>query len=169
MLDMAADLKPRQLERAWNEAEVRQLTDALSIPAILTRYPGRRGSVALRALAEGTRIDGVTVNDFEERFVNLVDAHSLPRPRLNADLHIRGRFFKIDALWPDQRLALELDSRSVHATRRAFEADRERDRILLTAGWRTTRVTYRALRDEPGQVAADLRTLLGAPASRPPA
>ena len=60
MLDMAADLKPRQLERAWNEMEVRQLTDALSIPDLLSRYPGRRGSVALRALAESACIDGVT-------------------------------------------------------------------------------------------------------------
>ena len=63
-------------------------------------------------------------------------------------------------MWPEQRLLAELDGRAVHGTDRAFESDRRRDRILLVEGWRSTRVTWRQLRDERDEIAADLRDLL---------
>jgi very-short-patch-repair endonuclease len=95
--------------------------------------------------------------------VALLDAHGLPRPDLNADLAIGGGFVEIDCLRRRQRLAVELDGRAVHARQAAFESDRLRDRKLLVAGWRTARVTWRQLRDEPAAVAADLRAALVAP------
>jgi very-short-patch-repair endonuclease len=63
-------------------------------------------------------------------------------------------------MWPRQRLLAELDSREVHGTDQAFESDRRRDRVLLVEGWRSTRITWRQLRDEPGAIASDLRELL---------
>jgi very-short-patch-repair endonuclease len=39
----------------------------------------------------------------------------------------------------------ETDSRRYHATRRAFERDRERDAMLLVAGYRVVRFTERRL------------------------
>ena len=74
---------------------------------------------------------------------------------MNADFSLRGRFIEVDALWEQQRLAVELDSRSVHGTRKRFESDRQRDRILIAEGYRTMRVTWRQLRDEPEAIAAD--------------
>jgi len=82
---------------------------------------------------------------------------------MNADLAIRGRFFEIDALWETQRVALELDSRGVHGTPKRFETDRQRDRILVAEGWRTMRVTWQQLQEEPDQIAFDLRLALGSP------
>ena len=79
---------------------------------------------------------------------------------MNAHLLLRGRFFEIDALWEEQRVAVELDGRSVHATAKNFESDRQRDRILTAAGWRTLRVTRRQLQEEPVAVAEDLRLAL---------
>jgi hypothetical protein len=67
-----------------------------------------------------------------------------------------------DCMWPAQRLIAELDGRDVHRTDRAFEGDRQRDRILLVEGWRSTRVTWRQLHGEPAAIAADLRDLLKA-------
>jgi very-short-patch-repair endonuclease len=63
-------------------------------------------------------------------------------------------------MWVEQRLLVELDGRAVHGTERAFETDRQRDRILLADGWRSTRVTWRQLHEEPAAIAADLRQLL---------
>jgi very-short-patch-repair endonuclease len=160
VIDLAAVLDLRGLERAWHEAEVQGLRDRVSLPMLLERYPGRRGSRNLRSLLESPEPVGFTRNDFEEAFVGLVDARSIRRPRMNADLAIRGRFFQIDALWEEERVAVELDSRSVHGTNRSFESDKQRDRILLAEGWRTMRVTWRQLRDEPDEVAADLRKAL---------
>jgi very-short-patch-repair endonuclease len=160
LFDLAAVLKMRQLERAWNEMEVRGLRGRLSVPHLLERYPGRRGAANLRALLAAKVPEGTTRNDFEEMFVAFLDSNRLPRPRLNADLSLRGSFFEIDCLWDRERLAVELDSRAVHGTPRNFESDRERDRILLAEGWRCARVTWRQLRDEPETIAADLRRLL---------
>ena len=161
VFDLAAVLDRRGVERVWHEAEVQGLRDRVSLPMLLERYPGRRGSRNLGALLEAPEPVGITRNDFEEAFVALVDAHALSRPRMNADLAMRGRFFQIDALWEEERVAVELDSRGVHGTNRNFESDKQRDRILLAEGWGTVRVTWRQLRQEPDEVAADLRMALG--------
>jgi very-short-patch-repair endonuclease/predicted transcriptional regulator of viral defense system len=166
LFDLAALLSKRELERALHEAEVAQLTDRVSLPQLIARYPGRRGVANLRALLADNEPVGITRNDFEELFVALVDEYDLSRPRFNATLPLRGRLLEPDAMWPAAKLLVELDGRAVHGTRSAFESDRQRDRILLAEGWRSLRVTWRQLQDEPGAIAADLRLLLraGAPA-----
>jgi very-short-patch-repair endonuclease len=161
IFDLAALVEARELERAWHEALVRELTAKVSLPMLLERYPRHRGTRRLRELLGSQAPEGITRNDFEEAFLALVDASGLPRPRMNADLALRGRFFEIDALWEAERVAVELDSRSVHGTPRKFESDRLRDRILVAEGWKTARVTWRALHREPDEVVRDLRAALG--------
>jgi very-short-patch-repair endonuclease len=148
------------MERVLNEAAVLGLTSRLSLPHLLERYPGRRGNAMLRELLTDKTPGGITRNDFEEDFVSFLDANGLPRPRFNATIALRGRFFEADCLWQAQRLMVELDSRAVHGTDRAFESDRQRDRILLAEGWRLARITWRQLRDEPKAIAADLQSTL---------
>jgi very-short-patch-repair endonuclease len=161
LVDLAAVLRRPQLERALNEVEVRDLTDKLSIPDLLERYPGRPGAPALRDLLNGeARSRGVPRNDFEEWFVTLVDAAGLPPPHVNADLAVRGRFIEADCLWMQERVIVELDGRQAHGTARAFEGDRERDRHLLVEGWQVMRVTWRQLDDDAPAVLTDLRKLL---------
>jgi very-short-patch-repair endonuclease len=161
VLDLAGTLPTmRQLERAMNEAEVRELRDLVSLPMLLERYPRRRGAPWVRALLASKEPGGITRNDFEELFVAFLDKHRLPRPRFNATLALRGRFFEPDCIWRPQRLVVELDGRAVHGTEQAFESDRQRDRILLAEGWRWARVTWRQLRDEPAAIADDLRAAL---------
>lgn len=144
-----------------HEAEVKGLTDRLSLWDLLERYPGRRGAMNLRALLTAKAPAGITQTEIEERFVVFLDAHRLPRPLLNATLPIRGRLLKPDCMWRRQRLLAELDGREAHDTEGVFESDRWRDRVLLVEGWRSTRITWRQLRDEPTEIAADLRDLLG--------
>jgi hypothetical protein len=161
LFDYAGMASKRELERAMHEAEVRGLTDRVSLPDLMGRYPRRRGTANLRVLLKSKTPAGVTRNDFEELFVEFLDAYGLPRPLLNGTLPVRGRLLRPDCLWTEQRLVAELDGRAVHATDRGFEGDRRRDRILLTEGWRSTRITWRQLRDEPAAIATDLRELLG--------
>ena len=161
IVDLAAILDGRQLERAWNQAEVLQLRDPLPVATVLARHPGRRGTVALRRLIAAERPTDITRNDLEEGFVALVDRFGLPRPRMNAQMALRGKFYEVDCQWERQRVVVELDGRAVHGTRAAFEDDRERDRVLLAEGFRVTRVTWRQLRDSPAAVASDLARILG--------
>ena len=60
--------------------------------------------------------------------------------------------YLIDALWPEQRLAVELDSYRFHRARVPFEADRIRDADL--AGYKVLRFTWRRLTRNPEAVAA---------------
>jgi very-short-patch-repair endonuclease/predicted transcriptional regulator of viral defense system len=161
LLDLGGLLDRTGLERAINEAEVRELRSPTSIPELLSRYPRRRGTAVLRRiLGDLVAGRGVAANDFEAAFTELVASHGLPKPRFNADLAVRGRFVKPDAMWEREKLIVELDGRAAHGTPRAFERDRERDRRLLLDGWRTVRVTWLQLRDAPESVAADIRELL---------
>lgn len=160
LLDLAAVLDRAGVRQAFNEIQVRQLTDAVPLSEMLVRHRGRRGIARLSSVIEEAAPVGVPRNEFEQAFMRLVESSELPLPRLNADLHLNGRFVEIDALWQSQRLAVELDSRSVHGTTVAFESDRRRDRILIANGFRTMRVTWRQLLSEPAAVLADLRQTL---------
>jgi predicted transcriptional regulator of viral defense system len=167
VFDLAAIASPREVERAFHEAEVKQLTAQVSLLELLRRHPKRRGAATVRALLGGREPAGITQTDLEELFVAFLDGHGFPRPLLNATLPIRGRLLKPDCMWPEHRLLFELDGREVHLTDQAFEGDRARDRVLLAEGWRSTRVTWRQLQTEPEQIAADLRELLRAKTAPP--
>ncbi len=86
--------------------------------------------------------------------------HRLPQPRLNAWIIVGARRYQVDCHWPGIGQVVELDSWEAHGTRSAFREDRARDRVLRTAGYTVTRISFSQLDDEPEAIAADLRTLL---------
>jgi hypothetical protein len=159
LFDLAGVIGRREIEQALNEAEVRRLTSRVSLPALLERYPRRRGAASLRALLRDAS-SGVTRSELEERFATLIESHGIPKPRRNADVAVRGRFFKADCLWQRQRVIVELDGRAVHGTAQAFEADRKRDRLLVGEGWKVFHLTWLQVRDDAAEVVADLRRAL---------
>jgi len=57
---------------------------------------------------------------------------------------------------------LEADSRTVHGTAKAFEADRRRDQRLAIAGYRVIHTTHRQVVDRPAELARTLARLLRA-------
>lgn len=77
-------------------------------------------------------------------------------------LHIDGYDFEVDLLWEKQHLAIETDGEETHATRAAFQRDRKRDQILIAAGYRTARVTWRQVVDEPNGVVHRIARMLKA-------
>jgi very-short-patch-repair endonuclease len=157
LLDLAEQLTPQRLERAVHEAEYRRLTSPLSLDALLTRHQGRRGTAALRKIVDQNNLGStLTRSELEIAFLAFLDAHHLERPKVNE----RIGPYTVDALWPQQRLVAELDSRQAHQTTRAFDEDRARDRHLLTKGYRVVRVTHRQLHHESATIAAQLRQLL---------
>ncbi len=154
LLDLAAVLPAHHVERAMNEAEVRRLTDDLSLVDLVARYPGRRGIRTVKAILKTG--PALTRSELEARFVAFVRKAGLPIPLLNAPL----LGFECDCLWPDHGLVVELDGHATHRTRRAFEEDRARDRALQVDGWQVIRVTWRHLHFEQQALAAHLRAIL---------
>ncbi len=161
LLDLATVLRRSQVERAVNEAEVRGLTDRLSLPALIDRHPGRPGTPMIKAIL--SRRTNVTHSELEARFLSFIAESGLPAPEVNAWLQVRGDWIECDCVWRPQRLVVELDGRAVHGTALAFERDRARDRRLHAEGWRIVRITWHQLQDEAHLLAADLRTVLNRP------
>jgi very-short-patch-repair endonuclease len=159
LFDLATVVSGDQLEHAFDEAEVRRLTSPVSLAALAARYPARRGARAIRRVLDNHRKNGETVlrSVLERRLLALLDDHGLPRPRMNRV----GAEGELDARWPEQRLIVECDGFATHGTRKAFEADRARDRALQVAGWRVVRITWRQLTNDANVLARQLAALLG--------
>jgi len=165
LLDVAAVIPPHQLERAANEADVQRLADPLTLDDLLERHPRRKGAGAIRALIEEHTIgQAITRSDLESAFLAFLDEAALPRPETNVRLELSAtRAVEVDCLWQNHNLIAELDGRTFHATTRAFEHDRAKDRALVIHGWRVIRITWRQLQNERTQLVADLRCLLRLP------
>lgn len=162
LLDLATVLDEHDLLTALGEAEKRQLSDPLSLPELLNRHRGERGTVRLRAALEKVGY-GVPIQALEEAFSRFVAGRGLLPPELNATLSIEGSFVSPDCLWREQRLIVELHSVRHHGTGPAISRDATRDRRLLLADWRVIHVTWAQLHDrrEAAALERDLRRALG--------
>ena len=79
---------------------------------------------------------------------------------MNDWLQLEGTWIQADFHWAVNRLVAEADGWETHGTRRAFERDRRRDQLLLRAGYRAVRFTWRQVLDDPGWVAETVRRSL---------
>ncbi|MDQ2631540.1 MAG: endonuclease domain-containing protein [Actinomycetota bacterium] len=162
IFDLAATEPVDVVENLLREAEHLQLWDKLSLPHLIERYPGRRGSRKVRAALERLEEEpeGRKRSKLEERFAPFLRLHHFPLPRFNDWIEAGGKRYCVDCHWPQFRQIVELDGWDGHSTRTAFREDRARDRRLRVAGYAVTRLTWNQLDDEPEAVAADLRALL---------
>jgi very-short-patch-repair endonuclease len=153
LLDLADVLSTQALTRVIAEADYLRLLDMTALIAVVERNPGRRGAKLLEAAAGPLEL---TRSALEERFLELVGRHGLPRPR--AAVRIAG--YEVDFYWPGAKLIVELDGFAAHGTRARFESDRRRDRALGRRGLRTIRLTATALTYEEDAIAEELAELL---------
>lgn len=114
----------------------------------------------VRSIAEGRARDALSVTD-------------LPSPLWNARLHgPDGAFLASpDAYWPDEGVALEIDSVEYHYTRDSWQATLRRRLRLEAHGVLVASTTPAIFRDSPVDVVSALRALLvlGAARRTPPA
>ena len=136
------DLDSRLVEKAVRQAEFLGLFDLAEVSRLLDRYPRRRGTARLRrAVRAAADSDVRTRSEMEERFRSLLLDANLPAPEMNGTVELGELTIEADAVWRDAKLIVELDGRQAHATRHAFETDRERDRAAALAGWLVIRIT----------------------------
>jgi very-short-patch-repair endonuclease len=158
LFDMAEFVGLKHLESAWEEADRLGLLELREVERVCERGYGRRALRPIRRLLVEARAATITRSPLEDDFAAFCRDHGLPAPSFNTT--VLG--FEVDALWPRQRLAAELDSWEFHSHRAAFERDRARDMALQVAGYRTIRVTHRRLHREANVLASEIDRLLRA-------
>lgn len=161
LLDLATAVDRAELARAVDRAEELRAFDLKAVEEVLARCRGRQGTTPLRAVLFEYAGPTVTRSAAEDRLLALIDESGLPRPRVNDWIPLdEGSGYRPDFLWRDAQVIVEVDSRAHHSTRRAFRHDRQRDRRLALAGYRTYRYPAADLYDRPDAVVAELRALL---------
>ncbi|MFJ4786367.1 hypothetical protein [Streptomyces sp. NPDC088794] len=116
-------------------------------------------------LAEGRAIA-------EDRLYRMVSEYGLPDPVWNVDLRLPGgpHLGGLDAYWPEQAVAVELDTRAPRQDEDALWSEYARKREHLERlGITVVYVTPKKLRDAMEQQAAVVRTALMAAGDRDPA
>ncbi|MFF4268883.1 hypothetical protein [Streptomyces sp. NPDC001536] len=116
-------------------------------------------------LAEGRAIA-------EDRLYRMVREHGLPDPVWNVDLRLPGgpHLGGLDAYWPEQAVAVELDTRAPRQDEDALWSEYARKREHLERlGITVVHITPKKLRESTEQQAAVVRTALMASSDRDPA
>jgi very-short-patch-repair endonuclease len=156
LLDLAASIPIRRLDRCLERAEERRLFDLTAVEALLGRTVGHPGHGRLRRAIALYREPAFTRSELERRFLEHLLEAGLPRP--STGFNVAG--YELDFYWPRERFAVELDTFRTHGSRLAFERDRLRQEELKLAGVEMIRVTGRRLEREPQRVAERVAQLL---------
>jgi very-short-patch-repair endonuclease len=155
LVDMAGESGWGRLRNLVEQAAILRQLDIDEIDLVLSRGR-RRGAPRLRTILAGWRNTAEARprvrSRLEARLLPQIIEKGLPTPRTNVVLQIGGRRLEVDLLWEVQRLVIETDGEETHGTVAAFQRDRWRDQVLIAAGYRTARVTWAQVRDEPNAV-----------------
>jgi very-short-patch-repair endonuclease len=137
--------------KALTVSEVRGLRDALG-------RPGRNGTGIIRAILDGQLVYlGKEESELEKRFTALATRRGLPPLTLQHEVWEGGRFVaRIDAAYPDVKLAIEVDGFEHHSTPEAFQIDRSRQNHLVRLGWTVLRFTWHDVVHRPAHVASTI-------------
>ncbi len=138
------------------EGRVAGLIKDTDLTAASARCPRRSGTARLNLVIRQEVGRAPTRSHAERLLLSVVRRADLPEPMVN----VRLLGFEVDFLWREARLVVEMDGFAAHGHRGAFEKDRRRDQVLIAAGYRVIRVTWRQLCEEPVAVAARIAQAL---------
>jgi very-short-patch-repair endonuclease len=130
LADLSHSLDDESLHRVVREAQFEGLFDEARVKETLTRRPSAR----LRAYLGVTTL---TQTELEDRFLRLCRRHGIPTPATQY-----GSKPRVDFIWHDQRLVVEVDGWEAHRTRVAFQQDRATTNALQLQGLVVLRYTH---------------------------
>jgi hypothetical protein len=147
--------RPGVVEMAMDNALRRDLTTVGTIRAFVDRKSarGRNGIVLLRNLLNSNDpLAGVPESVKETSLKRLLRRHGFPAPVFQYVIRHEGRFIaRVDAAYPDLRIAIEYDSYEHHTGKLALVRDTDRRNQLIRIRWQTVTFTEADLRRDGGQ------------------
>lgn len=169
IIDLAARSSIAELQDALNALERRKLLHVPLLEQAIVHARGRRGLRKLRsALEPWTTIPDADYRSLLERFsAMLLRRRDLPPHEVNGPVRLaNGAVIRVDLLFRDARLAVEVDGRDSHTRGEQFAIDRWRDRELQKLGFHVLRFTWQDIRRHPKRVLDDITAFLTPDACR---
>ena len=150
LIDIAPTAREERVEVALEDLLRRKLGHPQQIADRLGRlapnYPGRGVLLKLLALRGSAP---PAESGLEVRVIRMLREEGFPPPIRQKVIDDEGNFVgRVDLVYPEQRLILEVDSFRHHAGRETFERDRQRINALGSMGWVVLHVTHRMMRDQ---------------------
>ena len=161
LLSLGAVRPSAVVEMALDAALQRKLTSIEQLQRLLKRLgrPGRDGAGVLRRLVElHAGQSGLTESAMETRLKQLLRRRGLPPPEFQYEVRFGNRFVaRVDAAYPECRLAIEYDSYEHHTGRAALVRDSRRRNALTGIGWSVISVTAADIANGGNHVIAMIR------------
>jgi predicted transcriptional regulator of viral defense system len=154
LLDLSATAPLRTVRKALAKADYRGILNLPSLNAALGR--GRPGSTQLRkALKDHHPGIARARSDLEVMFIELCEHARIPLPELNK----RVAGWDVDALWREERIAVELDGYDNHRSPAQVKRDRRKEMDLRTAGYTPVRYSEEQLTGYRAAVIDEIRRM----------
>jgi very-short-patch-repair endonuclease len=133
-------------EHCLNEAVRLGLTSDRIVAGVLHRVARRgRNGVGRMRIVLGNRLgwSNLTESQLEDEFVRImrVAGIELPAPQVNISKRGGRLIARVDFVYPDIRLVIELDGERYHSDQNAFRKDRRKQNELVLEGYRVLRFT----------------------------
>jgi very-short-patch-repair endonuclease len=162
LLGLAAVMGPTVVEMAIDRALQRKLTTRVQLEAFVGDKGGRgrNGIGVLRdLLRQYDPLAGVPESAMETKLKRLLRSHGLPTPEFQHVIRHEGRFIaRVDAAYPDLKIAIEYDSYEHHTGKRAIVRDNDRRNTFRDIGWDLITFTAVDLQQDGGLALKALRT-----------
>ena len=171
VLDLASVVPRKQLDRTINavlRAKQLRLSDLWAVLASHTK-PGRNGCTALRSALEARCTEGgIPLSDWSRMAADLLVDARLPRPVFEYQIIDKDDSLvaQVDLAYPDERLAIELDSVRWHLNVESFVEDPRRRNATQLAGWTVLSFTWDDYAKHPNDLCAAVARALHQRATR---
>jgi hypothetical protein len=154
LLDQASTMARKSLTRAVNNARHERLLSLDDLADVARRFPYHPGAALLKPFVSTK--GGPTRSGWEDGFPAFCKRNDLPEPLMNT--FVAGH--EVDALFPDEKVIVELDSWEFHSSRQSFEDDRDKDADTAAAGFLTIRATWERMEKYEQREARRLHRIL---------
>jgi hypothetical protein len=162
IVDLAATVSPRHLEFVVDDLLASGRSGVADLRAVLDSVArrGKPGVGSMRAILDDRSAGDENRSRLERAGLALLAEGGFTGYQCEYPMPWAQRR-RFDIAFPTHLVAIEWGSIRWHTQKRAFQMDRERDRLAIEHGWRVLRFTWLDLRDDPNGTIDSIRSVLG--------
>lgn len=170
LIDLAAVVDRFVVEQCLDVALSKRLftIDALVAARDEVGRKGRRGAGVVGRILDQRALGAKRPDDpwLEPRMARLIKKYGLPEPVYQYWVTIRGNRFRLDFVYLELKIVIEIDGFESHGTPEAMQRDLRRQNLLVLDGWIVLRFTRADIVKRPAWVAEQIRLVLCANGAR---